>query len=292
VRAGVEPRLANQANDRSAMAALTPERGRSRMAQDRSATPTPGPDDDAMRTTVPLPRSLTEWSESSGRQALAVLAYFGLYLAWLFATLEGEMVHWLTLVALPFALVWLTAGPTGGESSLAVAFRSVGLARGNLATGLAWAAAAGLSLGGMQVLVSQRRVAVWEVIQAGSFVYLLPLTFALLLLTAAFTEEFFFRGVLQTRLARWSGSHLAAVALTSVLFGLYHLPYALLNPRWPSYGDPPAALAAAMGQGIVGGLILGFVFVRARGNLLAPILVHALINSVPGMVLVDGMLKR
>jgi membrane protease YdiL (CAAX protease family) len=116
----------------------------------------------------------------------------------------------------------------------------VGLARGNLATGLAWAAAAGLALSVAQVLVSQRRVGVWELIQSGSFVYLLPLTFALLLLTAAFTEEFFFRGVLQTRLARWIGSPPAAVALTSVLFGLYHLPYALLNPRWPSYGDPAA----------------------------------------------------
>jgi membrane protease YdiL (CAAX protease family) len=47
-----------------------------------------------------------------------------------------------------------------------------------------------------------------------------------------------------------------------------------------------------MGQGVIGVLILGFVFVRARGNLLAPTLVHALITSVPGMVLVDGMLKR
>jgi membrane protease YdiL (CAAX protease family) len=47
-----------------------------------------------------------------------------------------------------------------------------------------------------------------------------------------------------------------------------------------------------MGQGVAGGLILGFVFVRARGNLLAPVLVHALINSVPGMVLIVGMLKR
>jgi membrane protease YdiL (CAAX protease family) len=245
-----------------------------------------------MRTAAPLPHSLAAYSESSNRQALAALAYFGIYLAWLFATLEGEMAHWLTLVALPLALVWLAAKPVAGESRIAVAFRTVGLARGNLATGLSWAATAGLALSVLQVLVSQRRLVVWELIQAGSFVYLLPLTFALLLLTAAFTEEFFFRGVLQTRLARWTGSHPAAVVLTSLLFGLYHLPYALLNPRWPSYGDPAAAFAAAMGQGVVGGLILGFVFVRARGNLLAPVVMHALINSVPGMVLVDGMLKH
>jgi membrane protease YdiL (CAAX protease family) len=245
-----------------------------------------------MNTAVPLPHPLTERSGSYSRQALAALAYYGLYLAWLFATLEGEMAHWLTLVALPLALIWLAARPAAGENRLAVAFRSVGLARGNLATGLAWAATAGLALSVLQVLVSQRRLVVWELIQAGSFVYLLPLTFALLLLTAAFTEEFFFRGVLQTRLARWTGSHPAAVVLTSLLFGLYHLPYALLNPRWPSYGDPAAAFASAMGQGVVGGVILGFVFVRARGNLLAPVVMHALINSVPGMVLVDGMLKR
>jgi membrane protease YdiL (CAAX protease family) len=245
-----------------------------------------------MNTAVPLPHPLTERGESSSRQALAALAYFGLYLAWLFATLEGEMAHWLTLVALPLALIWLAARPAAGEGRLASTLRSVGLVRGNLSTGLAWAVTAGLAVSVLQVLVSQRRVAVWELIQAGSVVYLLPLTFALLLLTAAFTEEFFFRGVLQTRLARWTGSQPAAVALTAVLFGLYHLPYALLNPRWPSYGDPAAAFAAAMGQGVVGGLILGFLFVRARGNLLAPVVLHALINSVPGMVLVDGMLRR
>lgn len=89
-----------------------------------------------------------------------------------------------------------------------------------------------------------------------------------------------------------SQSKVAAVLISAALFGLYHLPYAYLNPRWPSHGDLDAALLAAMGQGGIAGLILGAVFVRAQGNLLAPVVVHAMTNALPAMVLVDTMLRR
>jgi membrane protease YdiL (CAAX protease family) len=41
---------------------------------------------------------------------------------------------------------------------------------------------------------------VWEIIRSGPVLYLFPLTIVLMLLTAGFTEEFFFRGFIQTRL--------------------------------------------------------------------------------------------
>ena len=58
-----------------------------------------------------------------------------------------------------------------------------------------------------------------------------------MMLTAGFTEEFFFRGFLQTRLEVLTRSRVAAVLLASICFGLYHLPYAYFNPAWPSAGD-------------------------------------------------------
>lgn len=79
----------------------------------------------------------------------------------------------------------------------------------------------------------------------------------LIALLAGVGEELFFRGLLQPGLAGWTGAW-TAIILTSALFGALH---------WitPAY----AALA-----GLVG-LYLG-VFMAVSGNLLVPILVHAL----------------
>jgi membrane protease YdiL (CAAX protease family) len=79
----------------------------------------------------------------------------------------------------------------------------------------------------------------------------------LIALLAGVGEELFFRGLLQPGLAGWTGAWTALI-LTSALFGVLH---------WitPAY----AALA-----GLVG-LYLG-AFMAVSGNLLVPILVHAL----------------
>jgi membrane protease YdiL (CAAX protease family) len=78
---------------------------------------------------------------------------------------------------------------------------------------------------------------------------------------AGFGEEALFRGVLQSVLERWVALWLA-LALTSSLFGLLH---------WitPTY----AVLATLMGA------YLGWLYIGS-GNLLVPILVHALYDFV------------
>ena len=80
-------------------------------------------------------------------------------------------------------------------------------------------------------------------------------------LSAGFGEETLFRGVLQSSLNRWVAVRLALV-LASLLFGLVH---------WitPTY----AVLATLMGA------YLGWLYI-ASGNLLVPILVHALYDFV------------
>jgi membrane protease YdiL (CAAX protease family) len=79
-------------------------------------------------------------------------------------------------------------------------------------------------------------------------------------------------------------SKVIAVIITSILFGIYHLPYAYLNPRWPSHGNLSEAFSSALGQGIPTGLILGTLYARAKNNLLACIIVHSLVNSLPAML--------
>jgi len=80
---------------------------------------------------------------------------------------------------------------------------------------------------------------------------------ALLALVAGFSEEVLFRGVLQVGLTEWV-SAAGALVVSSIIFGLVHFA-----------SSTYAALAGAMG------LYLGGLFL-AEGNLLAPIVTHAL----------------
>ena len=212
------------------------------------------------------------------------LAYFPLYLAYLFWQLEGEFGHWGTMVLLPLLLV--LALNWGREAPISSALASFGLRWGNLRRGLGLTLVLGVVLGLVQVFMSRSGPAVLEAFRAGTAVYLLPLAFLLMLGMAGFTEEFFFRGFLQTRIEAMAGSKWVGLILTSVLFGVYHLPYAYFNPNWPSSGDWGAAWMSALGQGIPGGLILGGLYLYSRKNLAACIVLHSLINSFPAIGLI------
>jgi len=208
-------------------------------------------------------------------------------MAYMFVRPEDELLHWLTLVIVPFLLICAYQRRTTADWSPRSSLGTIGLRRGNLSTGLVWTAPFGLGLSlVMQLLLSSNQDAFRAVITSGKFLYLAPIAFVFLLVTVGFTEEFFFRGVMQTRLAALFKSNIAAILVVSVLFGLYHLPYAYLNPSWSTYGDPGAAFKAAMFNGILGGVVLGVVYVRAKGNLVAAIIVHALIDVFPAMTMI------
>jgi membrane protease YdiL (CAAX protease family) len=142
----------------------------------------------------------------------------------------------------------------------------------------------GLALSMLQLQVSNRSAAIWEMIVSGQIILYLPLTLGLLFLTAGFTEEFFFRGVLQTRLAVWWQREVPALLVAAVLFGLYHFPYAYLLASSPSHGEMGGALGECT-YGAFAGVIFGVVYWRSRRNLLAGVTVHVLINALPAMTM-------
>lgn len=231
---------------------------------------------------------LEKRSSDSGarRRALLALGYFAVYMGYHFWRPESDPLHWVSLVIVPLALIYAFEREPEGERSLRATLASVGLRRGNLATGLRWAIPLGLLISALAALASSRRAEVWDVVTSVRALYMLPAAFLLLLLLAAFTEEVFFRGILQTRLTDWTRSRVAGVLITALLFGIYHIPYAFLKPSWPSYGDLGAATTVALWEGGLGGLILGAVFVFAKRNLVASILVHALIDLFPAVALI------
>jgi len=236
-----------------------------------------------MESTVPIP---TLAPGSARRQAAFVACYFAAYVAYLFLYPEGELLHWVSLVLVPLVGIAIV----GGDSSVRVLTRSIGLDFANAARGLGWVLVLGAAFQGIQLLNARQRAELLSLL-AEPFGPLLPVGALLLLLaTVATTEEVFFRGIMQTRLAAAFRSHPAGLLVTTVAFALYHVPYAYLSPSWPSAGDLPRALQLAAVNGALGGVVLGAVFWRSRGNLVAAILLHALIDLVPATRLVGRLL--
>jgi membrane protease YdiL (CAAX protease family) len=88
-------------------------------------------------------------------------------------------------------------------------------------------------------------------------------TFFLFLWTVTLMEEFAFRGILQQVISKKTGA-VAGLLITSVLFGLVHLPFAHKFPNWPH-----VVVATILG------LFCGIAYMRA-GNIRAAAVTHAL----------------
>lgn len=98
-------------------------------------------------------------------------------------------------------------------------------------------------------------------------------------LNNGFFEEFLFRGALQTRLRKrmrpgW------AIVITGLAFGLWHL-----GLGYSTFGE--SGLLAAAASTIVyqsfSGVVFGILFERTR-NLIAPSIVHVVLNVVGGVI--------
>ena len=118
--------------------------------------------------------------------------------------------------------------------------------------------------------------------------YGLPLTLLWLALEAGVVEEFFFRVLLQTRLAAVLRSELGAIVLMSVIFGLAHAPGLYLRTGLTQEGlSPHPSLLMAVGYSIVitsvAGFFLGVLWARTR-NFAVVVVVHAMGDLLPNVV--------
>jgi uncharacterized protein len=93
-------------------------------------------------------------------------------------------------------------------------------------------------------------------------------TFLAILWVIAFSEEFFFRGLLQQWIERWTGSAATALVTASIVFGCAHLGFHRIFPNWRW------ALVAA-----VLGLFCGLAWRKSR-SVQAAMVTHALIVTV------------
>jgi len=115
----------------------------------------------------------------------------------------------------------------------------------------------------------------------------LPLCFAWLFFEVGLVEEFFFRALLQTRLAVWFKSEISGVALMALLFGLAHAPGFILRRAGLSdaIGENPSVLNAVAYAIVVlsiSGIFFGIVWARTR-NLIALMFIHAAADLLPNL---------
>lgn len=223
-------------------------------------------------TRTPQPVAKRDNGATLKKEALFFIAYSFLYIGSLTVTKEGEIAHWLSLVIVPFLIIAIWRRRRGDRLQQALA--SVGLRKGNLCSGLKMAFLVGIALAIFQIFMTDSSTKIQQVFASGKALYMLPISFLFFLMTAGFTEEFFFRGVLQTRISVFLRSETLGVLAASLIFGLYHLPYAYLLTEWPSHGDLLSALVEGVLFATVGGLIFGYVYVRSNHNLLASVVVH------------------
>jgi uncharacterized protein len=121
-----------------------------------------------------------------------------------------------------------------------------------------------------------------------SLLWGVPLAFLWAALEAGLVEEFFFRELLQSRLAAFMKNEIGAVVVMALLFGLAHAPgyYLRGSQSMEGLGAHPSALMA-FGYAIVvtslTGFFLGVLWARTR-NLWLLVLVHGATDWLPGIV--------
>jgi membrane protease YdiL (CAAX protease family) len=224
-------------------------------------------------------------SDEGGRQryeAVALVAYFIAYLSYLFFLhREGEALRWVSLVVGPLALI----GAIGRYRTPRAVFDSIGLDPANAARGWPMTIAFIIAFEALQLMNSAQRATLLVAVHEPLTWLLLPGTAILLVGTAANTEEVFFRGLLQTRVARVVRNEGTAILIVTFAFVLYHVPFAYARPGSGTEGNLAESLRSAAGNAVIAGVPIGMVFWRSRHNLYAAMALHAAIDLIPALLL-------
>jgi membrane protease YdiL (CAAX protease family) len=143
-----------------------------------------------------------------------------------------------------------------------------------------------LGLGAFQWFVGQGAAPLRAGELAGAtLVGAIALSFAWHVVEAGLVEEFFFRAVLQTRLAALAGTPAAGAILAALVFGIAHAPGYVLRGggAMDAVGLEPSVLdALAYGVAVpsVAAILFALLWARTR-NLYACMLVHGAIDALP-----------
>ena len=126
-----------------------------------------------------------------------------------------------------------------------------------------------------------------------TLVWAVPLCFLLQTIEAGLCEEVLFRVFLQTRIAVWLKSEVAAVSIGALLFGLAHAPGLYLRGASLMEGagaHPTLLWSVAYSVAMISpaGLLFGVIWSRTRSLALVVVL-HGLTDTLPGIAPFIGL---
>ncbi len=241
---------------------------------------------------APLPFSV----KNPAGESLALLCYLPLLIAFLAVGLQGlnvritaepqleiakDLSKQIMFVLLPAALIvgiWKYTLPQLLPGSLKI--------RRDWLTFLAMSSV----LIGFQFVFGRGPSAVRELNASGGKLALgMAISFIWLALDAGVVEEFFFRVLIQSRLAALLKSELAGIVVMAVIFGLAHAPGLYLRPAAMQENliGPPSLLNAAAYTIVytsAAGIFLGVLWARTH-NFLLVVFVHAATDLVPNLAI-------
>ena len=107
----------------------------------------------------------------------------------------------------------------------------------------------------------------------------LPLSILYMLITAAFWEEFFFRGIIQNSILKLTNNASISIFLSALFFSIYHIPMRYLNVKSEYYGDLLSSIAGTINEQFIMGLFLGLVVYKSK-NIWHGIWLHSILNGI------------
>lgn len=210
------------------------------------------------------------------------LTWYAFYVMFTFITnklgifIVNEMTHWIGFVIIPFIIYWRTTKISFKES-----LNALDLYNSKFKLHLKSIIIICLVMYPLMVflLAYYYNIEIQKLVSnILNLIMNIPLYLSLMLIMAGFTEEFFFRGILQNLLQQRVKYRMNAVVITSILFGLYHIPFALF--LWENtLGNLLLSLAVVFTEQTVAGILYGGLYSRSR-TLWCSIIIHSFNNMI------------
>lgn len=141
---------------------------------------------------------------------------------------------------------------------------------------------------GLQFLIGQAAKPIFRGDYSFSAVVIGTLVlYPLLVVAVGLVEEFFYRVIVQTRVAAWFKSEAAGLFIMALLFGLSHAPGLYLRGAGDvtTLGGAPGLIDAVTYTVAIlamSGLVFGVIWMKTR-NLYILMLIHATVDLLPGL---------
>jgi len=220
--------------------------------------------------------------EGSKTEIIFSLSWYLLYLALTMISnafhinIINEVTNWLFLVLIPL-LILAVLKKGKFKEVFQETLREIGLKRIDKKTGFRTLLVCMLYMG-ILVLVFSLGDEKLVITNIPKMFVRLPIFMCLMLLTAGFTEEFFFRGIVQRCMANSLKQPYIAIVFTSILFGIYHFPFAYY--LWEqTAGSVVNSLKAILVEQAVTGCALGLMYYKSSNNLWSSAVLHAFVNA-------------